>query len=84
MYLDYIVLSVLLALCFLNFLILFFVSAFLVRFRIDLMTLFDSLFSSKEKGEEPKIELTKTWDEKYENEMESIARRIRQNADGDF
>lgn len=84
MYVDYIVLSVLLILCFLNFLILFFVSAFLVRFRIDLMTLFDSLFSSKEKGEEPKIELTKTWDEKYENEMESIARRIRQNADGDF
>lgn len=88
MYVHYIILSVFFVLCFLNFLILFFVSAFLVRFRIDLMTLLATMLAPNEKEkieklEEPKAR-TKTWDQKYEDEIESISRRMRENADGDL
>jgi len=70
--------------CSLNFLILFFVSAFLVRFRNDIVQLFSSSYgvqqTSAPADRSPIVD--KTWDQKYEDELEFISNRIRQNSDG--
>jgi hypothetical protein len=52
------------------------------------MTLLATMLAPKEKEkveklEEPKVR-TRTWDQKYEDEIESISRRMRENADGDL
>jgi hypothetical protein len=67
---------------FLNFIILFFISAFLVRLRRDLLgAFFEYKEPVLEKSENTEaVKSFKTWDQKYEEEIEFINRRIRQNA----
>jgi len=83
MYLSYTVLALLFVLPLLNLIILFFVSAFLVRFRMDLMSFFTEPFPPKVTNEELDLK-PKTWDEKYEEEVELISKRLRQSANGDL
>lgn len=72
---------------FLNFLILFFLSAFLVRLRIDFFNILnnflDSSFSNDkdESKHKDSILKQKTWDQKYEDDLEAISNRIKRNGE---
>jgi len=70
--------------CVLNFLILFFVSAFLVRFRADIVQFISTTTTTDtaQPSTAPERTADKTWDQKYEDELEFISNRIRQNSDG--
>jgi len=83
---SYWVLSLFFVLSFSNLVILFFVSAFLVRFRLDLMSfLADSLRVKQHPVSQELVDAKpKTWDEKYEEEVEIVSRRLRQSADGEL
>lgn len=69
----------------LNFILIFFIGAFLVGFRDRVNDMFAELIqaveSSIKDSPSPLLfenqEKTKTWDEKYEEELESISRRLR-------
>jgi hypothetical protein len=76
----------LLILSFLNFLLLIAISVFLVRFRDRVNNLFKDLIEAMEVmwGAIPVAPVTeqdsdrpKTWDEKYEEELEAMTRRLR-------
>lgn len=74
------------ALSLLNSIILIFIGLFLVRFRDRVNNIFVDLIEAMEviwgavpvvQSTEPTVERAKTWDEKYEEELESITRRLR-------
>lgn len=80
---DYIFFFLLTALSLLNLVVLFFISAFLVRLRRDLAE-FLSLYLDSLSEENPPEPTEKTWDQKYEDELESVSRRLRQSASGEL
>lgn len=87
MYLNYIVFSVFLIFSITSLVILFFIAAFLVRFRIDLINLINYLNDSAPKTqelEESNLAKSKTWDQKYEDDLDLISQRIRQGNAGEL
>jgi len=79
------VLTFIIMLVVLNFMLIFFIGVFLVNFRDRVNDMFAELIqvieSSIKDSPSPLIfenqEKTKTWDEKYEEELESISRRLK-------
>lgn len=83
MNLNYILLGLCLFFCVLNLVLTFFIGLFLVRFQQGLFVLFNVLNDNKEKEvptNEEKID-NKTWDQKYEDELTAIAKRISRSND---
>ena len=83
-----ILLSILVFLTFLNLILLFNIGLFLVRFKERANLMFTDILEAMsvvygaipEQLEQPEPTKTKTWDEKYEEELEMIARRVRENS----
>ena len=78
---DYLLHGILFTAIFLNLLtllLLFFVSIFLVRFRTDLVEYFRNVMDAPLPQAEPtsSTKIGKTWDQKYEDDLDSAARRI--------
>jgi hypothetical protein len=79
---ELLLLSICLFLCFLNTLIIFFLGVFVVRFNQRINQMFSDLVSVLVKVPEADVSLNlpeskKTWDEKYEEEIEIFSRRLR-------
>ena len=73
---------------FLNFILLFFISAFLVGFRRDSASSFiaitELLGSLRGENKTEKIKGGKTWDQKYEEELERQRLLLRESRSGDL
>lgn len=85
-------LGIILVFCILNLLFLVAIGAFLVRFRDRINNIFSDLIQAMEvmwgsmpvtpTQTEAQAERPKTWDEKYEKELESMSRRLREEESG--
>ena len=85
---EVILLSVLIFISFLNLIFLFYIGLFLVRFKERVNLMFSDALEAMsvvygaipEQSVEPVISKAKTWDEKYEEELEMIAKRIKESS----
>lgn len=85
---ELILLSVLAVAAILNLILLFNIGLFLVRFRERVNLMFSDALEAMsvvygaipEQSPEPIISKAKTWDEKYEEELEMVAKRIKENS----
>jgi hypothetical protein len=75
-----------LVLIIINLILTFYIGAFLVRFRRDLTEVISSLLeinSEPLENKQPEENSPKTWDQKYEEEIQEASRRLAQQQ-GDF
>ena len=75
-----------LVLIIINLILTFYIGAFLVRFRRDLTEVISSLLeitSEPLEKKQPEENSPKTWDQKYEEEIQEASRRLAQQQ-GDF
>lgn len=82
-----ILLSVLIFLATVNLIVLFVIGAFLVQFRRNIVSMFgdfadllEQLFGTIPTPTVETNDRNKTWDEKYEEELEMAARRLKENS----
>lgn len=77
---TYVVYSIIVALLIINSVILFFVGAFMVKLREDMRQFMsDVLDLASQEPVSPATARSKTWDQKFEEEIEEIQRRSRQD-----